>query len=69
MTHTLINLTILAFLLLLTGCSSMNATTYATLQEMEKQKCNRILSPDERQQCIASHSQTYDQFQAQKIYH
>lgn len=67
--NTPINLVLLASLPLLSGCSGMNAATYATLQEIEKQKCDRILSPDERQRCIAEHSQTYGQFQAQKIYH
>ncbi|MDD5717168.1 MAG: hypothetical protein PHW64_05130 [Sulfuricurvum sp.] len=41
------------------GCSTPEATVYTILHATARQECNHITNPDERQQCLQEHSQSY----------
>jgi hypothetical protein len=48
------------------GCSSKDATGYYILHDLAKQECSKNPNPEEQQQCIMQHSQSYDSNQYQK---
>jgi hypothetical protein len=61
-----INLIAVFAIFTFSGCSSKDSSSYYILHNLAKQECNKIINPDERQQCINEHSQSYDQNKYQK---
>ena len=46
-----------------TACSSQQ--TYATGQTWQRNECNKIIDPTDRQRCIARANESYDNYQRQ----
>jgi hypothetical protein len=42
------------------GCSSKDSTSYYILHNLAKQECNKIINPDERQQCLQEHNEPFN---------
>lgn len=48
--------------LLLSGCSGISESSYTTLHQIEKRKCDNNPNLEERQQCIDAHTQIYNPY-------